>query len=160
MLGLKNILYISTAVLTLLTELAEAQFIPFSGEALTYNLEHRYTVNGLKFKSLTPDKYIVTIPNPKDATGSEMRFYEIIAGKLNEISNYRGMLQQAEVIFDLKNTNYFVTIEFKTGVSRIDYLLDDGKYSPTTRIWFNNTNTIHSSAADGDWVRVADFLGN
>lgn len=59
---------------------------------------------------------------------------------------------------DLKGTNYFVIVEFKTGISKVDYLLDIS--TPTIKNSFNLTEEVHNSSAPGDWVRFGDMLGN
>jgi hypothetical protein len=63
-------------------------------------------------------------------------------------------------MIDLVGTNYFVNVEFKAAISRIDYLLDDGKYYPQIRNEFNQTGDIYSGGAPGDWVRNGAMLGN
>jgi hypothetical protein len=91
---------------------------------------------------------------------NDLRYYEIRDGLLNQVSHYRGVLQVVEISIDLPGTNYFVNVEYKTGLSKVDYLLDDDQYDPTTRIWFNNTNEIDDPLADGDWIKSGVMLGN
>jgi hypothetical protein len=72
--------------LSVLISYLKCQFVPFSKIALTYDMKEQYSMYGMRFKSISPDKYIVLIPNSK----LELNFYELKNGKFKEISRYLG----------------------------------------------------------------------